>query len=62
LRKAGFEVDEISGDSFLGTIRLKNITLFPQKSLLPLFRLSDKLSRVTPFKYFCFASYIRAKK
>jgi ubiquinone/menaquinone biosynthesis C-methylase UbiE len=62
LRKAGFEVEEINGDSFLGTIRLKRYTLFPPAFSLPFFKILDKVSQTTPFKYFCYASVIRARK
>jgi len=62
LRKVGFNIDEVVGDSFLANISFKSYHIFPPKFLLPFFILLDEFCHTTPFKYFCHLSVIRASK
>lgn len=62
IKKAGMHVDVIQGDTFIGVLRLKQLTLFPPEFALPWFQRLDRLAMKTPFKYFTFASYIRARR
>lgn len=62
VRKAGFQVEEIQGDTFIGVLKVKQFTLFPPKFSLSWFQRLDRLSTKAPYKYFTFASYVRARR
>lgn len=62
MRKSGFQVEETQGDTFIGVLRVKQFTLFPPKFSLPWFQRLDRLATKAPYKYFTFASYIRARR
>jgi ubiquinone/menaquinone biosynthesis C-methylase UbiE len=63
LERSGFKVENIVGDTFIGVLRIKKVTLFPPKFSLPFFKKIDSLlSSRWPFKYFCFGSYIQGRK
>lgn len=62
MKKAGLHVDVIQGDTFIGVLKVKQLTLFPPASALPWFQHLDRLTTKAPFKYFTFASYIRARR
>jgi len=62
ITKSGFCVEEIEGDTFIGVLKVKQFTLFPPKFSLSWFRRLDRLARKAPYKYFTFASYIRARR
>lgn len=62
VKKAGFQVEKIQGDTFIGVLRVKRFTLFPPQFSLPWFQRLDRLAGKAPYKYFTFASYIRARR
>lgn len=62
LKKSGFQVEEIQGDTFIGVLKVKQLTLFPPKLSLPWFRRLDRLAAKAPYNYFTFASYIRGRR
>lgn len=61
-RKSGFRVEKLQGDTFIGVLKVKQLTLFPPKFSLPWFQRLDRLAAKAPYKYFTFASYIRARR
>ena len=62
MRKSGFQVEVTQGDTFIGVLKVKQFTLFPPKFSLPCFQRLDRLATKAPYKYFTFASYIRARR
>jgi len=62
IKKAGFQVEEMQGDTFIGVLKVKQFTLFPPRFSLPWFQRLDRLAVKPPYKYFTFASYIRARR
>jgi SAM-dependent methyltransferase len=62
VKKSGFQVEEIQGDTFIGVLQVKQFVLFPPKLSFPWFQRLDRLATKAPYKYFTFASYIRARR
>ena len=62
VKKSGLQVEKIQGDTFIGVLKVKQFTLFPPNFSLPWFRCLDHLATKAPYKYFTFASYIRARR
>jgi ubiquinone/menaquinone biosynthesis C-methylase UbiE len=62
MKQAGFQVEKIQGDTFIGVLKVKQLTLFPPRFSLPWFRRLDHLAAKAPYKYSTFASYICARR